>query len=68
MDVIVTIEAYKTHLAALGYAAATITLYRKGLDRFSRYLTERTITDVRMVTGAVIEDYRAQVMARPIAR
>jgi len=67
MDVVVTILEYKSNLKALGYADATIELYRKGLDQFSRYLKQQDITDLRKVTKAVIESYQVKVMSEPIA-
>lgn len=67
MDVIVTIAEFKQHLKAKGYAAATIASYRKGLAQFSHYLQTRDIDDLRRASAKVIEDYRLQVMAEPIA-
>jgi len=67
MDVVVVIAQFKQHLKAKGYAAATIASYRKGLARFSDYLQDRDIDDLRRVSAAVIQDYRLQVMAQPIA-
>lgn len=67
MDVVITIAEYKKHLAALGYAAATIELYRKGLDQFGRYLEIQNIIDLKKVTKLIVADYRIKVMAEPIA-
>jgi integrase/recombinase XerD len=67
LDVIVTIAQFKQHLKAKGYAAATIASYRKGLSQFSHYLQSCDIDDLRHVSAKVIQDYRLQVMAQPIA-
>jgi len=67
MDVAVTIAEYKNHLKALGYAASSIDVYRKGLDQFGRYLKACNLQDLRKVTGSLVVDYQAKVMAEPIA-
>jgi len=67
MDVVVVIAEFKQHLKAKGYAAATIASYRKGLAWFGDYLQTRGIDDLRRVSATVVEDYRLQVMAQPIA-
>ena len=67
MEVIVTVAKFKRHLAAAGYAAATVDSYRKNLGQFCRYLAKCRISDMRKVTHAVICDYQRAVMAQPIA-
>jgi integrase/recombinase XerD len=67
MDVIVTIQAFKHHLKAEGYAAGTVEGYRKGLNQFRRYLTDRDIQDLRKVSHGIILDYQASVMNESIA-
>lgn len=67
MDVLTIITEYKLHLKAAGYAAATMDIYRKGLDQFSRYLQGLGGCDLRTVTHQMIVDYQASVMAEPIA-
>jgi len=67
MDAVITITEYKNHLQALGYAQATITGYRNGLELFARHLKEQNISDLRTVTKEVIATYQSQVMAEPIA-
>ena len=62
MDVAVTIAEYKERLQALGYAEATIEIYRSGLDRFREYLEGRNVADLRTVTKQIMLDYKAQVM------
>lgn len=63
MDVAVTIAEYKERLKALGYADATLEVYRAGLDKFREYLGGRNIADLRTVTKQIMLDYKAQVMA-----
>jgi integrase/recombinase XerD len=63
MDVAVTIAEYKERLQALGYAEATIEIYRSGLDRFREYLEGHGVTDLRTVTKAIMLDYKAFVYA-----
>lgn len=63
MDAAVTIAQYKGELKALGYADATLELYRNGLERFRQFLEGREITDLRTVTKAIMLDYQAHVMA-----
>ena len=63
MDVAVTIAEHKERLKALGYADATIEIYRIGLDKFREYLQGRNVTDLRTVTKAIMLDYKAHVMA-----
>ncbi len=67
MNVVVVIAEFKHHLTAKGYAPATIEIYRKGLDQFAAWLTDHDISDIRAVTAQVMLDYRAHVMARPLA-
>lgn len=62
MDVAVTIAEYKERLKALGYAEATIEVYRVGLDHFRGYLEQREVADLRTVTKQTMLDYKAQVM------
>lgn len=62
MDVAVTIAQYKERLKALGYADATLEIYRAGLDKFRDYLEGRGISDLRTVTKPIMLDYKAQVM------
>ena len=66
MDILTTITEFKNHLKALGYAKSTIEIYRKGLDQFSRYLEERTLTDLRKVSHKMIFEYQASVMSESI--
>jgi integrase/recombinase XerD len=63
MDAAVTIAQYKERLKALGYADATLEIYRAGLDRFREYLEAHGIADLRTVTKAIMLDYKASVYA-----
>ena len=63
MDVAVTIAEYKERLKALGYADATLEIYRAGLDKFQEYLQGRDVSDLRTVTKQIMLDYKALVMA-----
>jgi integrase/recombinase XerD len=65
MDVDVTIRQYREKLQALGYAEATVELYRKNLGQFNRHLAEIGITDLRKVNRRIVLDYKAAVMAQP---
>ena len=67
MDILQPIAEFKNHLKALGYAASTIEIYRKGLDQFSRYLEGRGMADHRKITHGLILDYQQTVMAESIA-
>ena len=67
MDVIITINGFKSHLKARGYAETTILWYCRYLDLFGHYLEKRNITDLKEVTKQVINDYHEKVMAEPIA-
>jgi integrase/recombinase XerD len=67
VDMLTTIAEYKQHLKAIGYAAATIDSYRKGLDQFSRYLAGQGMTDLRTVSRQVIAAYQQAVMAEAVA-
>jgi integrase/recombinase XerD len=67
MDARLTITGYKQQLKALGYADNTMELYRKGLERFRKYLEGREITDLRTVTKEIMLDYQAIVSAGPQA-
>jgi integrase/recombinase XerD len=63
MDVAVTIAQFKERLKALGYADATLEIYRAGLDKFREYLEAHGIADLRTVTKQIMLDYKALVMA-----
>jgi integrase/recombinase XerD len=63
MDADATIREYREQLQALGYAEATVEIYRKNLGRFDRYLVEIGVTDLRRVSRQLILDYKAAVMA-----
>ncbi len=65
MDVEVTIKEYREKLQALGYAEATVVLYRKNLAQFVRYLASIEVSDLRRVNRQLIQDYKATVMAEP---
>lgn len=67
MDVVVTIAEFKRHLSARGYAPKTVASYGFYLEKFAAYLAGRRINDVRAVSREVLLDYRAQVMAEPLA-
>jgi len=58
VDVGITINRFKRHLTALGYADNTIDIYQRNLDQFQRYLDSRNITDLRQVTRSVMLDYQ----------
>ena len=68
MDAQVTIKEYREKLTALGYAEATIVLYRKNLGQFVRYLAGIEVSDLRKVTRQLIQDYKATVMAEANSR
>lgn len=63
MDADVTIKEYREKLQALGYAGATVELYRKNLAQFNRYLTDIEVNDLRKVTRKITQDYKTTVMA-----
>lgn len=65
MDVTATIREFREQLQALGYAEATVEIYRKNLGQFDRYLAESGVTDLRRVTRRLLQDYKAAVMAEP---
>ena len=67
MDVVVTINSFKSQLKARGYAETTILWYCRYLDLFMHYLEKRNITDLREITKQVINDYHEKVMSEPIA-
>lgn len=67
MDILITITEYKHHLKVIGYAQATIANYRKYLDQFKSYLQDLGVSDMRKVTHQMIMDYKASVMAQPVA-
>lgn len=58
----VVISEYQEHLKALGYAEATVEIYRKNLGQFKRYLALTKVDDLRQVTKATIQEYKALVM------
>lgn len=58
MNVSVTINQFKRHLTARGYAESTIDIYQRNLDLFHRYLDAQNITDLRQVTRRVVLDYQ----------
>lgn len=68
MNVQKTIDAFKTHLKAVGYADKTIELYRWGLDTFEHFLTEKKITDLKQVTLKTILHYQEALMNEPLAK
>ncbi len=63
MDVEVTIRAYQEQLESLGYAEATVQLYRSNLGQFKEYLKNRDINDLRKVNTQLIQEYKKEVMA-----
>ena len=68
MNVQKTIDAFKTHLKAVGYADKTIELYRWGLDTFEHFLTEKKITDLKQITMKTILSYQEALMNEPLAK
>lgn len=67
MDVVVTIAEYKNRMKSMGYSRATRDAYGRYLDLFRDWLLAAGIDDLRKVTRRVVLDYRAKVMAEPIA-
>lgn len=63
MQANIVISEYQNHLKALGYADATVELYRKNLGQFKRYLSQIKVDDLRKVNKKTIQDYKATVMA-----
>lgn len=63
MDAFITLKHYQERLKSLNYADATIELYSRGIERFRNYLASRDITDLRIVTKALMSDYKEYVMA-----
>jgi len=63
LDILTTITEFKHRLKTRGYAKATIEGYRKRLDQFAQWLTERDIGDMKQVTRQTIADYQEYVMA-----
>lgn len=63
MDILTTVTEFKHQLKARGYAEATIEGYRKNLDQFTAYLTDRGISDIKQITRQIIIDYQQHVMA-----
>jgi site-specific recombinase XerD len=62
MEADTVIKEYQNHLKALGYADATVEIYRKNLGQFRRYLEGQGIRDLRRVSRETVLDYRARVM------
>lgn len=56
------ITEYQKYLKALGYADATVEIYRKNLGQFRRYLAGQEIRDLRKVSKETVLDYQAKVM------
>jgi integrase/recombinase XerD len=68
MDTEITIKEFQEHLYALGYADATVTLYRSALNEFTEHLISCNIKDLRTVNRQIIQDYKSVVMSAKIAR
>ncbi len=64
MDILTTITEFKQRLSTRGYAKTTIEGYRKRLDQFTEWLTERNISDIKQITRQTIADYQEHVMAQ----
>ena len=64
MDSLTTITEFKDQLKTRGYAQATIEGYRKNLDHFTAYLTDRNISDIKQITRQTIAGYQEHVMAQ----
>jgi integrase/recombinase XerD len=62
METETVIKEYQHHLKALGYAEATVEIYRKNLGQFRRYLAGQEIRDLRRVSRETVLEYRARVM------
>jgi integrase/recombinase XerD len=62
MEADTVIKEYQNHLKALGYAAATVEIYRKNLGQFRRYLAGEEIRDLRRVSRETVLSYQARVM------
>lgn len=67
MTVAETILKFLNHLAASGFAEATIINYTSSLGLFLRHLDSIKIVTIRQVTSRVIEDYQAAVMDEKVA-
>ncbi|MFZ5798129.1 MAG: tyrosine-type recombinase/integrase [Thermodesulfobacteriota bacterium] len=63
MEADTVIKEYQNHLKALGYADATVEIYRKNLGLFRRYLEAQGIRDLRRISRETVLNYRAIVMA-----
>jgi integrase/recombinase XerD len=63
LDILTTITEFKHLLKTRGYAKATIEGYRKRLDQFTEWLTDRNVGDIKQITRQTIADYQEHVMA-----
>lgn len=63
MEAAIIIREYQNHLKALGYADATVEIYRSHLNQFKDYLATVEITDLRKVTRDIIKNFREGIMA-----
>jgi integrase/recombinase XerD len=62
LDMLKTVTEYKLQLQTRGYAKGTIEGYRKRLDQFTEWLTDRSISDIKQITRQTIADYQEHVM------
>jgi integrase/recombinase XerD len=67
MEAAVMIAEFKQYLHTCGYTPKTVECYSGYLKPFQRYLLDHDITDIKAVTGNVIQDYHTRVMARSYA-
>jgi integrase/recombinase XerD len=67
MDVIVSVTEYKRHMKVKGYADKTIELYSWGLEKFTEYLKDHSIDDLRKVNLQTLIDYQADIRTRDLA-
>jgi len=63
LDILTIITEFKQKLSTRGYAKATIEGYRKRLDQFMEWLTDRNVGNIKQITRQTIADYQEHVMA-----
>lgn len=68
MDVHDTVNAFKKHLKATGYAEKTIELYTWGLTAYENWLIQNNITDLKQINRRIIQQYQETLMAESLAK
>lgn len=60
------LDSLMAHLRLRNYSAATLRVYREQLKRFSEWLPEAALQDLRRLTSADVDQYQQYVQAEPI--